>query len=418
MKLTIFDKENWKEIGATLARNKTRTFLTGFGIFWGVAMLTLLMGGAAGGEDLLKRNFAGFATNSGGMIPQATKMPYKGYQKGRTWQLDIRDVQLLRESFPELEAIIPTFQKWNSTFKHGKNSYSGQLLGAGPDYMTIQLPRFYCGRFINEADDNAERRVAVIGKKVATQLFPGREDPTGETIDINGGTYTVVGVIGDNSEMHLNGSLDEGIVIPASTFRRANGYGDKVDFIMMVAKDNEKLADIIPKMRRLLYRRHDIHPNDEGALWAINIAENFEQVDTLFLGIDLLAFFIGICTLLAGVIGIGNIMWVIVKERTQEIGIRRAIGAKPRDIIVQVLSEGTALTLISGMAGLCLAVAVLAVMQVINNPPGAPSEVHFQMSLTKALSIMGIFTILGLLAGLIPSIKAMKIKPVEAINSK
>jgi hypothetical protein len=418
VRLTILDKENWKEIGATLARNKTRTFLTGFGIFWGVAMLALLMGGATGGEDLLKRNFAGFATNSGGMVPSQTTIPFHGYQKGRSWSIDMTDVEMLRQSFPELKSVIPTFQKWGSSFKYGKNSFSGQLIGAGPDYMTMQNPKFYYGRFINEADESSERRVAVIGKKVATQLFPSVEDPTGKVIDVNGGAYSVIGVIGDASEIKLNGSLDESIVVPSSTFRRANGYGDKVDFLMMVANDKVDLSEVIPRMRRVLYRRHDIHPNDEGALWAINIAEQFEQVDTLFTGIDLLALFIGISTLLAGVIGIGNIMWVIVKERTQEIGIRRAIGAKPRDIIVQVLSEGAALTIISGMAGLCLAALILGVMQSINNPPDAPSIVHFQMSFSRAISILAIFMVLGILAGLIPSIKAMKIKPIEAINSK
>ncbi len=418
MRLTILDKENWKEIGATLARNKTRTFLTGFGIFWGVAMLALLMGGATGGEDLLKRNFAGFATNSGGMVPSQTTIPFHGYQKGRSWSIDMTDVEMLRQSFPELKSVIPTFQKWGSSFKYGKNSFSGQLIGAGPDYMTMQNPKFYYGRFINEADESSERRVAVIGKKVATQLFPSVEDPTGKVIDVNGGAYSVIGVIGDASEIKLNGSLDESIVVPSSTFRRANGYGDKVDFLMMVANDKVDLSEVIPRMRRVLYRRHDIHPNDEGALWAINIAEQFEQVDTLFTGIDLLALFIGISTLLAGVIGIGNIMWVIVKERTQEIGIRRAIGAKPRDIIVQVLSEGAALTIISGMAGLSLAALILGVMQSINNPPDAVSVVRFQMSFTRAVSILAVFMILGILAGLIPSIKAMKIKPIEAINSK
>lgn len=418
MKLTIFDIENWKEIGATLARNKTRTFMTGFGIFWGVAMLALLMGGAKGGEDLLKRNFAGFATNSGGMIPNNTTMPYKGYQKGRGWQMDITDVEILRESFPELEAVIPTFQKWNSTFKQGKYSYSGQLIGAEANYTKMLVPKYYCGRFINDADVTDERRVAVIGKKVSAQLFPGDDEPLGKIVDVNGAAYSVIGVAGDASEIHLNGSLDESIVIPASTFRRANGYGDKIDFLMMVAKDDANLSDLIPKMKSVVYRRHDINPEDEGAMWVINIAENFEQVDTLFSGIDLLALFIGLSTLLAGVIGIGNIMWVIVKERTQEIGIRRAIGAKPRDIIVQVLCEGAVLTVVSGLAGLFLAAVILGVMQHINNPPDAVSVVNFQMSFGRAMSTLATFVILGLLAGLIPSIKAMRIKPVEAINSK
>ncbi|MDE5886241.1 MAG: ABC transporter permease [Muribaculaceae bacterium] len=418
MKIALFDIDNWKEIGSTLSRNKTRTFLTGFGIFWGVAMLALLMGGAKGGEGMLKRNFAGFATNSGGMIPSKTTIPYHGYQKGRAWGLDITDVEMLREACPELKEVIPTFQKWGVSFKNGKNTYAGQIIGAQPNYTAMLEPKLYAGRFINEADENGERRVAVVGKKVAARLYPGIEDPTGKIIEAAGAAYSIVGVVGDASEIHLNGSLDEAVVLPASTFRRANGYGNNVDFIMMVAKDDERLADIIPKMRRVLYRRHDIHPNDESALWVINIAENFEMVDNLFTGIDLVALFIGISTLLAGVIGIGNIMWVIVKERTQEIGIRRAIGAKPRDIIVQVLCEGVALTLVAGLAGLSFAALLLGIMQHVTNPPDAASVAQFQMSFSSAVAILLTFLILGILAGLIPSVKAMRIKPVEAINSK
>lgn len=418
MKLTIFDIDNWREIGATLSRNKTRTFLTGFGIFWGVAMLALLMGGARGGEGLLRRNFAGFATNSGGMVPTRTTIPYHGYQKGRAWQVDIRDIEALREACPGLKEVIPTFQKWGVSFRNGKNSFAGQIIGAEPNYTAMLEPKLYSGRFINEADIAGERRVAVIGKKVASNLFPGEEDVIGRVFEAAGSAYSIVGVVGDASEVHLNGSLDESVVLPASTYRRANGYGENVDFIMMVAKDGERLGDIIPTMRRVLYRRHDIHPNDDSAMWVINIAENFEQVDMLFTGIDLLALFIGLSTLLAGVIGIGNIMWVIVKERTQEIGIRRAIGAKPADIIVQVLCEGTVLTLISGLAGLSFAAIVLGIMQHISNPEDTILVAQFQMSFMAAVCILGVFLILGILAGLIPSIKAMRIKPIEALNSK
>lgn len=418
MRFTLFDKENWKEIGATLARNKTRTFLTGFGIFWGVAMLALLMCGATGGEDLLKRNFAGFSTNSGAIIPNRTTMPYLGYQKGRLWQMNMSDVELLRNSFPEMEAFIPTLQKWNSTFRYGKYSYSGQVIGAGPEYTKIQHPKIYSGRLINEADETQERRVAVVGQKVATQLFPGIKDVTGKIINVNGGAYSVVGTIGDVSEMRLNGSLDEGVIIPSSTFRRANGYGDKVDFLMVVGGSGTDLSKVMPQVRRTLYRRHDIHPNDKGASSIINIAEMFEQIDSLFMGFDYIAFFIGISTLLAGIIGIGNIMWVIVKERTQEIGIRRAIGAKPRDIIIQMMCEGVALTVIFGLAGICFAAAVLGILQIATNPEGAVSVAHFQMSFARALTILAIFVVLGVLASLIPSIKAMNIKPIEAINTK
>lgn len=418
MRLTIFDLENWKEIGATLMRNKTRTFLTGFGIFWGVAMLALLTGGARGGGDMLRRNFAGFATNTAGIIPSNTTMPYKGYQKGRWWQMDLSDVEAIQTAFPELEAVVPTSQRGGQSFRRGKFSYSGQLAGVTADYTKILQPRLYEGRFINEADIQNERKVAVIGKKVAGQLFPDGSSPIGKLVEVGGAPYAVVGVAGDVSEVSINGRVDEGVFIPSSTFRRIFGYGDKIDFLMLTGKANANLAEILPKIQTQLCRRHDINPSDKGAMWSINIAEQFEQIDKMFLGIDLLAWFIGLSTLIAGVIGIGNIMWVIVKERTQEIGIRRAIGAKPTDIIVQVLSEGIALTLLFGLAGVTFATIILAVMQATTNPADAVSVAHFQMSFKGAVLILSIFVLMGTLAGIIPSLKAMRIKPIEAINSK
>lgn len=418
MRLTIFDIENWKEIGATLLRNKTRTFLTGFGIFWGVAMLAMLTGGARGGEDMLRRNFVGMTTNSAGFISGSTTMPYKGYQKGRSWEMDLTDVELIRQSFPELTSVVPTFQKWGRTFRSGKNSTTGQLVGATGEYSSILMPKIYAGRFINDADVREERKVAVIGKKVCNILFPNESTPLGKVVEVSGTAYSIVGIAGDLSEMKINGSLDEGVVVPSSTFRRANGYGGNVDFMLVAGDKHVDMTDIAPKIRSVIYRRHDIHPDDTGAMWVINVAEIFEQVGSLFTGVDLLAWFIGLSTLLAGVIGIGNIMWVIVKERTLEIGIRRAIGAKPGDIIVQVLSEGVALTLTFGMAGISFSAVVLGVAHYATNPPDSISEAHFQMSFMAAMTILGLFVLLGTLAGLIPSIKAMRIKPVEAINSK
>lgn len=418
MKLTIFDKENWKEIGATLLRNKTRTLLTGFGIFWGVAMLALLTGGARGGGDMLKRNIAGLSTNTGGIVAERTTIPYRGYQKGRRWSINTGDVELIRSVFPELDGLVPTFQRWGVSVTNGRNSFSGEVIGAEADYPKIIIPKMYEGRFVNEADMHKERRVVVIGKKVASQLFPDGESPIGRIVEIAHIPYSVIGVCGNISEIRLNGDLDEAMVIPSTTFRRVYGYGDKVDLLLLTARPSVDLSELLPRIRTLLYRRHDIHPADEGASWIINIAETFEKINTVFLGIDILAWFIGLSTLIAGVIGIGNIMWVIVRERTQEIGIRRAIGATPSDIIVQVLSEGMALTLLFGIGGICFATIVLAIMQHVANPADAVSEARFQMSFAGGMVILGIFVLLGTLAGLIPSLKAMKIKPIEAINSK
>lgn len=416
MKLTIFDIENWKEIGATLARNKTRTFLTGFGIFWGTAMLAILLGGARGAKDLLMRNFDGFATNSGIIFTGSTTVPYKGHGKGRTWSMDLTDIERLKANCPELQTITEMYSNYGVSSRHGRYSYSGNVSGVAPQYAEVMLPTIYSGRFVNEADISLSRKVAVVGKKVANELYPGNESPVGEIIEVNGISYTIVGICGQTNEIQMNGRLDESIILPSSTFRRAFKRGDKVDVVMMVAEDGKKISDLKPRIRRTLFTRHTISPDDEGALDIFDISEQFKMVDNLFTGVSLLALFIGLSTLLAGIIGIGNIMWVIVKERTQEIGIRRAIGAKPSDIIVQILSEGMMLTAVAGIAGICFAAIALGITQTLTaNDVSTP---QFQMNLSQALVIMATFAVLGTLAGLVPATKAMKIKPVEAINDK
>ncbi len=416
MNTPIFDIDNWKEIGATLARNKTRTFLTGFGIFWGVAMLALLLGGARLTTEMLSRNFEGFASNSGAIIAGTTSIPYKGHAKGRGWSLDITDVERLRQNFPELKAVVPMFQSWeNVSCTNGRYSYSGTALGAVPEYVQISSPLIYSGRFINAADESHERKVAVLGKKIANEIFPDTPDPVGMKVEVNGIPYSIVGIAGNIGNVSINGPMDEKIFLPSTTFRKAFARADRVDFITFVGADGVRLHDLLPRMRSLIFRRHNIHPDDESAAWTLDISEQFEQIDMVFSGVNLLALFIGVSTLLAGIIGVGNIMWVIVKERTQEIGVRRAIGAKPRDIVAQVLCEGMMLTFIAGTAGICFAALGLEVAGVALSD-GRPANV--QMSLGLALAIMATFVVLGTLAGLIPATKAMKIKPVEALNSK
>lgn len=416
MKLAVFDIENWKEIGSTLARNKTRTFLTGFGIFWGTAMLAILLGGARGAKDILMRNFDGFATNSGLIFSGRTSIPYKGHQKGRWWSLDITDVERIRLGFPELETVTAQMSYSNVRFESTNYSYSGNAIGISPTFSDVMVPVIYNGRFINEADVAKERKVAVIGKKVANEIFPTYPNPVGQVIRVNGISYTVIGIAGQNSEVEIGGRIDESVILPETTFRRAFHQGDNVDAIMFVGKNGTKIGSLENRMKHMVYSRHSIAPDDDSAMWFFDISEKFKMVDNLFIGVSLLALFIGVSTLLAGVIGIGNIMWVIVKERTQEIGIRRAIGAKPRDIIVQILSEGMMLTSVAGLAGICLAVLALAITQSLTaNEISTP---RFQMNPEQALAIILTFIVLGTLAGMIPAIKAMKIKPIEALNDK
>lgn len=414
MKVTIFDIDNWKEIGATLARNKTRTFLTAFGIFWGTAMLAMLMGGAKGLEDIIGRNFAGFATNSALMFGGRTTIPYKGFNKGTSWELTTEDVEYIRQNIPEIESITGVMNR-SQTATYQKLSTSTTITGVDEFFPEIFLPIMYEGRFINAADTENGRKICVIGKKVAGDLF-GEESPIGKSISLGGIYYQIVGVAGQTSEINIGAKIDESVIIPSSTMRRAFNMGNSMGGVMFVARDGVSPESLRPRIERILSQHHPIHPDDHNAMFFFDVSSKFQMVDNLFTGISLLAMFVGAGTLLAGIIGVGNIMWVIVKERTQEIGIRRAIGAKPSDIITQVLSEGVMLTVIAGIAGICFATLVLAVAQIITTDP--TSVPRFQLRFGQAMSIMVTFIVLGTGAGLIPSIKAMNIKPIEAMNDK
>lgn len=416
MKTAIFDIENWKEIGATLSRNKTRTFLTAFGIFWGVFMLAVLLGGSQGAEDLLRRNFEGFATNSTIIFPGSTTIPYKGHAKGRRWQADLTDLRRLEQIAPELQTVTAQCQISNIPFRNGRYSYTGNVWGCEGKFADVMLPNIESGRFINAADLNSNRKVAVVGKKVANELYPGDPDPVGKIIMIDEIAYTIIGIAYQTSEVNMNGRLDEVIITPLTTFQNAFNRGGKVDLIMLVGRDGAKMDLLKPRIVNALYSRHQVSPDDESAMWYMDISSEFAKVDMLFSGVTFLALFIGLSTLIAGVIGIGNIMWVIVKERTQEIGIRRAIGAKPADVTVQILSEGMALTAVAGMAAITLACMVLGLAATLTaNEVSTP---RFQMTLGQAIAIMITFIILGTLAGVIPATKAMRIKPIEALNDK
>lgn len=415
MKLPIFDSDNWREIYATLSRNKTRTFLTAFGIFWGTAMLALLWGGTDGLQGMLMRNFNGFATNMGAVFGGRTTKSYHGFNKGTMWELTTSDINLIRHSIPDIE-LSSTALQWGGSFKYSTRSYSGQLQGVESDFFKVQVPFLVEGRLINASDCDKRQKVAVIGTNVAAELFGGKS-PLGEYIDINGIFFKVIGVAQQKADASIGGRIDDSAFVPGPTMQTAFNVGNKVGFFIYTAKGDKKPKDLQPAIRSAIRKNHPIDPTDDDAFWFMDISEQFEMVQNLFLGVKILALFIGIGTLMAGIIGVGNIMWIIVKERTQEIGIRRAIGAKPIDIIVQILSESTVLTTIAGIGGICFASLILAVADKLTYNPVLGSA-HFQLEFSSAVTILVVFLVLGTAAGIIPAVKAMRIKPIEAINDK
>ncbi len=417
MKLAIFDLDNWREIGATLSRNKTRTFLTAFGIFWGTAMLAMLHGGAVGLAGTMTRNFEGFATNMAAVIPDQTSISYKGFNKGMYWSMTTDDVERTCRMSRAIGLKSPIIGRYGN-IAYGSKYTSGNVNGVTSDYWRIQEVKLYAGRVLNESDDRRKAKNVMIGKNVSDELFGS--DPSaaiGKFVNVNGMYCLCVGVAGQKADVSINGRVDDAAFIPLSTMQLAYNTGNKVDFLIFTAKDGYKPKDVVPDLRRAVCSAHPIHPDDEKAFWVMDVSEMFEMVGNMFTGIDLLALFVGAGTLMAGIIGVGNIMWIIVRERTREIGIRRAIGAKPRDVIVQILSESSVLTVVAGTAGITFAAVVLYVADMITSEPGL-SAAGFQLSFTAAVVILVLFLVLGTAAGLIPSLKAMRIKPVEAMREK
>ena len=415
MRLTIFQLENWREIGATLARNKTRTFLTAFGIFWGTAMLAMLLGGAEGFKGIMSRNFAGLATNMGGMGSNPRSISYMGFNKGSYWTLTTEDVDDIRRIAPAIE-YSSALNGRSVTGVYSVRSKAAQAQGIEPEYGKIMLPRIYEGRFINARDYSETRKVVVLGRNIASELF-GNESQVGKRLSLNGVYFTCIGVAGQVGEASIMGRIDDNYIIPGSTLRQAFNQGNSVGFFIYTAPAGHKPDENEAAIRRFLSGRHAIHPADSQAFWFMDLSEMFDQINSIFMGIAILAGFVGAGSLLAGVIGVGNIMWIVVKERTHEFGIRRAIGATPADITVQVLSESVLLTLVAGTAGVCFATIVLGIVDYFTTDPML-GKAGFEISFGLALAIVATFFVLGSAAGTLPAIKAMRIKPIEALRDK
>lgn len=388
--------------------------MTAFGIFWGTAILAILIGGSEGLKHFMARNFEGFATNAAVIFPGRTTKSYAGFNKGTDVQLNMQDASNIRRAIPDIDnSSAVVFSQ--GTAMYGRNRSSAQLTGVEKDYDKIFEPIVYEGRFINEADDANYRKVCVLGKRVADELF-GVGSGIGKEVKINDIYYKVIGIIGQTSEINVGAKMDESIYIPYNTMRRGYNLGDRIHIFMMTYRDGCRPADYERLLRHLIASNHPIAPDDDGAFNYFNVSEKFEMLDNVFFGISLLALFVGIGTLLSGIIGVGNIMWIIVRERTHEIGIRRAIGAKPRDIIIQILSESMVLTSLAGVAGIVFSAFILGVAQMATDGPRG--LLHFQLDFSQAVGILLTFLILGTAAGIIPAVKAMKIKPIEALNDK
>ena len=414
MKLDI---DTYKEIFTTLSRNKSRSFLTGFGMFWGVFMLLGLIGGGSGLQQLLSRNFEGFATNSVIIFAQKTTKPYAGFRKGRSWTMNYDDIERLKAQVNGLDIVAPVLARWGPNATYGDKKYSCNVKGVLPEYQGVETPKLKYGRYINAMDMQQKRKVCVIGKRVYKTLFPNGDNPLGKLIRVDSIYYRVVGVDYASGNISIDGSSEEAIVLPITLMREAYNYGDEVPLICGTAKPGAHVSDIMPKIRRVIAQNHQLDPTDEKGISIFNTEVMFGMVDNLFRGVNFLILLVGIGTILAGAIGISNIMMVTVKERTNEIGIRRAIGATPRIILGQIITESIVLTISAGMGGLLFAVGILQLAELASTTDGIVTT-HYQIGFWMALGAVALLSTLGVLAGLAPGLRAMAIKPVDAMREE
>ncbi len=422
----MFDLDRWNEIGHALTKNKIRSLLTAFGVFWGIFMLIVMAGAGNGLRNGIVEGVGKFATNSAFMWTSRTSEPYKGFTRGRRWEMDSEDLDLIRKKVPEVEILSP--KNFGSSDNSGPNTMRGtrtgsfNIKGDYPDYLKIDPATIVKGRWINEMDIREKRKVCAIGTKVYETMFENDENPLGEYLKINGVYYQVVGVIKPETRVDINGRTEESVFMPFTTMQQTYNMGNEVHLIALTSVKGVPVSVIEEKVKEIIKKRHSISPTDVQAITSINIEKQFLQMRGLFLGINILTWIVGIGTLLAGVIGVSNIMLVIVKERTREIGVQRALGARPVTIISQVMMESVALTTVAGYIGLSAGVGLLELInRILESKPQNSEEVFFrnpEISITVALAALVVLIIAGLFAGSIPAKRALQIKPIEALREE
>lgn len=414
----MFDLDQWQEIYSTLRKNLLRTFLTAIGVGWGLLMLMIVMGAGRGLENGTKATFGGSASNSAYVWTMATSMPYKGFQRGRIFDLTNDDITALQRNLPEASLIAPQMQlggyRGSNVISHGSKSGNFGVRGDVPEIIDVDLFKVLSGRFLNHNDLGELRKVCVIGQEVRKILFPEGGNAIGESLKINGVYFKIVGVYksargGDRAERE-----EQAVIIPFTTFQKAFNQPNTVDWICMIAKEGQSASKLEEDARNLLKERHAVHPEDPRAIGGFNAEEQMNSVNVVFVGIRALGWIVGIMTLLAGAIGVSNIMLVVVKERTTEIGVRRAIGATPWVVMKQIMMEALVLTILAGSVGMLFGVWTIELVRLFTGE--GEFFVNPRVDLDVAVIALVVLVVVGCLAGFIPASRAVQMKTVDALR--
>ena len=419
---TIFDYDTWQEIFGSIAKNKTRTVVTVIGVLWGIFIYITLSGSAKGLDNGFDREFQDMAMNSMFVWAQSTSIPYAGFKIGRSPRLTIQNVKTLKQQVPEIQYIAPRNARGvrsgppaSVVYRDISRTYN--IYGDYPEYSEISTKKIYKGgRFINNADITNKRKVCVIGERTEKELFEEDENPVGKFIRIDNVYFQVIGVHKYNPGGGFE--TDGDIFIPFETFRNLYNTGDKVNWFVIAAYDNADVILVEKKVKKALKRIHKISPDDERAFGSFNIGEVFNRIKGFADGMTFLSLVVGLATIIAGVIGIGNILLISVKERTKELGVRRALGATPGEVRIQIILESVFLTLIAGVLGIILGAAALATINFFTQDL---AEFPYTNPTVPPLLVLGallIMTVMGTLIGMIPAQRAVSIKPIDALREE
>lgn len=417
----IFDANTWQEIFGSIGKNKVRTIITVVGVLWGIFIYIALAGAAKGMDNGFEKAFETVAMNSMFAWAQSTSMPYEGFKTGRQLQLKLGDATVLENRIPEIQYIAPrnvrgVFGDAPGAIIRGNKSGNYSVYGDFPVFTQIATKKIYDnGRFINDEDIDQSRKVCVIGERTQEELFDKDEDPIGGYIRIDNVYFQVVGV---HKFVPGGGFETDGdIFIPFTTYRKLYNTGEDVGWFSIAAYNDADVVQVEKDVKSVLKIIHRVHPEDERAFGSFNLGEIFNRVMGFAKGITFLSLIVGLATILAGVIGIGNVLLISVKERTKELGIRRALGATPREVRSQIILESVFLTMIAGVIGIILGAGVLSLINSLTQDIDFPYS-NPTVPIPYVLGALAVMVILGTLIGLIPAQRAVSIKPIDALREE
>ena len=411
----LFDSDTWQEIYGSIRKNKIRTAITIIGVLWGIFLLVVLLGSARGMENGFKKIFGDFATNSLFVWTQSTDTPFKGFQEGRRFKLKGNDIEALKSEYAkEIKFLAPRNQT-NNLLVHNFKTGNFKVSGDYPVLDQIQKKKLIYGRFLNQNDILSTAKVTVISEDMYKQLFDKDEMPIGEYIKINSINYKVVGVYGSSNGIDLDGDT---AYIPYSTFKKVYNTANDIDWMVITANENIDIEQMEKDIILTLKNLHKVHPEDKRAFGSFNLGVQIDKFTGFLTGMQFLTWFVGIATLIAGVFAIGNILLITVKERTKEIGIRRALGATPKSIRQQIILESVFLTTVAGMLGIIFGSLVLYIIDSAFGQGPDAALINPTVNIPIIMIAFATLVVLGTIIGLIPAHMATIVKPIEALREE